>query len=947
MKAGLAATVGLAVLSLALPVLRADDLLRTLPRGVEGTEKLIGRQLRGAGVLAYWDFDDARPRERVGRAGSLNDGTRLVAGRRGSARLFLPREHGLIRTAFHLPALGENFSFSCWLRFPESLSDQQVFQYLAIRDGKLVLLLPGQQPLTVPAAVESGRFFHVAFTVDAAAARARAYIDGAPSGELALQPLKHFGEPLIFGMKRGSPPPSFAIDEVSLWGRPLTEKEIERLSRLRWSLGVHRAFFGLAAFRLGEAARGFHRAVLLTADLFNPFGHENRVYSAGLPMLTLAMSRNDIKYFTRYFNEQQQNGLNAPGSSKKRRVEIVEGERTRQAAMELLAGESPGPEGSAKRTFTLEILSDDGEPERKVLVRPIEGTSYLLEILAGKLARDCGLAVTAPELCAASVNGTFEGLYLCTESPRQPGSIWLGSPGDWQALLHRLPVFRDDVLGEFDRLVASFGGAITSDRKSPLTSREVLFDLRTQRRLLERELSDGTPRSEAALVARVADHLGEELFLGRNPHATLVVGDLDLAVNKINGATLAFASLTPALLGDDGRVTAPVASPTPAGLRVTIRSGQSALAKDLSFVILPGRRLPIMRVQSAGDPPIGSTVPTQVEIIEGDNRSSGLLDGRIRLRGNTSLYRERNKKKYYRIKLARPLDVPALGRTRHLFLISGWKDITLMRDRLCFDLFRSFSEPGKPRYSPHVRPVELVVNGDYKGIYNLMDRVDADLLGFDRKISGADRPVLYKALDSLAGFQEPHREAYLQKNPDWRDSAYWDPLEKLITFIGQSTSEAFRDGIERRVDVDNIIDFEILLTLTSNQEGRNTNLFLARDGGADARFFIVPWDYDMTFYNTTIPTNHLINRLHWELPGYSRRVYERWRALSKDRLSEQGLMSRIDDLEADLAEGIERNYRRWPLPGEFTLAGEVGNLRSFIRERLPRLEEHFKALAVP
>lgn len=947
MKAGLAAAVGLAAAGLALLVFGADGLLPGLPRLVEGAERLVGKQLRGAGVLAYWDFDGTRPRERVGRTGALNDGTRLVAGRSGSGRLFLPREHGLIRTALFLPALGESFSFSCWLRFREDIPDQQIFQYLAVRDRKLVLLLPGQQSLPFDVVAESGRFFHAAFTVDAAAGRVRAYVDGAPAGEAALQPLKHFAEPLGFGMKQGSPPPSFTIDEVSIWGRPLAEKEIRRLSRLRWSVGVDRAFLGQAALRLAEAARDSYRAVLLTADLFNPFLHENSVHAANLRSLTLAMSRNDIKFFTRYFNEQQENGRNMPGSSKKRRIEVVEGDRTRLAAMELLAGEPTGPEGSAKRTFSLEILTDDGDPERTFLVRPFEGTSYLLEILVGMLARDCGLKVTAPELCAVRINGTFEGLHLCTEEPRLAGSFWLGSPGDWQTLLRRLPVFRDDVLGEFDRLASSLGGALASDRKSPLTSREVRYDLRAQRRLLEQELSDRTRRSEEALVARVAERLGEETFLGRNPHATLVVGDLDLSVKTINEAALSFASLTPALLDDQGRVTAPMGVPTPAGLRVTVRSGRASLVKDLSFVLLPARRLPIVRVQSAGDPPIGRTVAGQAEIIEGDNRSSGLLAGQIRLRGNTSLYRERNKKKYYRIELARPADVPAVGRTRYLFLISGWKDITLMRDRLCYDLFRSFSEPGKPRYSPHVRPVELVVNGDYKGIYNLQDRVDADLLGLDKKIHDADRPVLYKAVDSLASFQEPHREAYLQKVPDWRDGGYWDPLEKLVSFIGQATPEAFREEIARRVDLDNIIDFEILLTLTSNQEGRDYNLFLARDGGADARFFITPWDYDVTFYDAAIPSNHLINRLHWDLPGYSRRVYERWRSLGKDRLSEQGLMSRIDALQAELSEGVERNYRRWPLPEAVTFEGEVGNLRSFIRARLPLLEAHFRALATP
>ena len=490
--------------------------------------------------------------------------------------------------------------------------------------------------------------------------------------------------------------------------------------------------------------------------------------------------------------------------------------------MELVAADPDGPEGSPKWTFTLEMLSEDGDLERKILLRPIEGLPYLLDMLAGTLARECGLPAAAPELCTVSVNGTFEGLHLCSDVGRDRGSLRLAAPVARQALLQRAPVFRDEVLREFDRLASALETALRSDRKSPLTSREILHEIRAQRRQLEAALPDRTPRSDEALVARVAGHVREDLFLGDNPHATLVVGDLDLSTRRINGADLAFESLTPNVLGSDGRVAPPGDAAAAAGLRVTVRSGQVDHGRGTSpSPCSPARRrIPILRVDSAGDPPVGATVASVAEFIEGDGRRSGLLEGRVRLRGNTALFRGRNQKKYYRITLDKPYDIPGIGRTRRLFLISGWRDVTLMRDRLAYDLFRSFSEPGKPRYSPHVQTVELVVNGDYKGIYNLMDRVDADLLEFGKVAAGADRPVLYKAKGSQANFSTPIRGAYVQKVPDWRDGEYWGPFDTLITFIGQSTPEVFREGIERVIDVDNVIDFEILLKLTSNFEGR-------------------------------------------------------------------------------------------------------------------------------
>jgi len=948
-KFGFAAAVGLLVLVLAGLLGGAGFFLESLAQAVDRVERNIGDRLRRAGVLAYWDFDDARPRDRVSRDGIVTGGTRLVAGRNGAARFFPPGQHGVIRTTLPLASLGRRFTFSCWLRFPDEIPNQQIFQYLAVRDGKLILQLPRQTPLAWPIAIK-GRFFHAAFTVDRDAERAVLYIDGVQTGDLRLESLTRVNESVCFGQDRLTPPPTFTLDEVSLWDRALAPPEIRRLSRLRWPLVVDNAFFVTIALRLAETARDSYRALLLAADLLDPSLHESRIYASGLPSYALALSGADIKEFNKYFNEQAENGLNAPGTSKKRTVEVLAGGSRRRATMELVAGDYGGPQASAKRAIRLGFLSDDDEPERTLLIRPIEGTPFLLDVLAGRLARTCGVPAAPPELCAVSINGTFEGLSLCSEVSREQGPYWLSVPGQTQALLRRLPVFRDEALGEFDRLAAGWKNVLRSDRKSPLSSREMLTGLSAQRRLLEKTLTDRTARSDAALVALVTDRLREDLFLGGNPHAGLVVGDLDLSVRRINGADLSFSSLTPATLGSDGQIFPPEAAAAPAGLRVTITAGAAVRTRDLSFVVLPGRRrIPVLRVESAGDPPIRDTVPSLTEFIEGDNRRSGLLEGNVRLRGNTSLFAPRNQKKYYRVELDRPYDVPGVGRIRRLLLISGWKDKTLMRDRLSYDLFRSFSEPGKPRYSPHARLVELVVNGDYKGLYNLVDRVDAGLLDLGEVSGGADRPVLYKATGSGASFEIPNRDSYIQQVPDWRDGEYWGPYEKLIAFVGQATPEMFKRDVERVIDVDNVIDFEILLALTANVEGPDYNLYLARGAGAAARFFIVPWDYDVSFSSATIPSNELIRRLHSDLPGYSRRVAERWRTLRKDRLSEPGLMDRIDGLEAEMLEGVERNYRRWPPTEGETWEGMVPQLRAYLRGRLPLLDAWFagKPAAAP
>ena len=101
----------------------------------------------------------------------------------------------------------------------------------------------------------------------------------------------------------------------------------------------------------------------------------------------------------------------------------------------------------------------------------------------------------------------------------------------------------------------------------------------------------------------------------------------------------------------------------------------------------------------------------------------------------------------------------------------------------------------------------------------------------------------------------------------------------------------------------------------------------------------MPWDYDMTFRNDNIASNHLTRRLRTDLPGYVRRFKARWTQLRKDRLSEPELMRRIDDMEAILSEDAARNFERWPMEPGRTHKAEVQALRDWLKSRLARLDQ--------
>lgn len=92
----------------------------------------------------------------------------------------------------------------------------------------------------------------------------------------------------------------------------------------------------------------------------------------------------------------------------------------------------------------------------------------------------------------------------------------------------------------------------------------------------------------------------------------------------------------------------------------------------------------------------------------------------VRGRGNASWGFE---KKPYRLKFdkkIRLLDAPA--KAKKWTLISNHSDKTLMRNILAFEISRRVGA----KYTPYCQPVDVIINGEYKGCYQLCDQIEVD-----------------------------------------------------------------------------------------------------------------------------------------------------------------------------------------------------------------------------
>lgn len=309
--------------------------------------------------------------------------------------------------------------------------------------------------------------------------------------------------------------------------------------------------------------------------------------------------------------------------------------------------------------------------------------------------------------------------------------------------------------------------------------------------------------------------------------------------------------------------------------------------------------------------------------------NTNLLAGKVRIHGASSQAYE---KKSFSLSLDVPTRWLGLKPGRQWVLNAAYVDCSLMRHKLSYDLFQSLSANGVRRHASSSRFVELRLNGKYHGTYLLMERVDGSLLGFTPKGRPSKVPaLLYKAIDHEANFSAAGHSGYEQREPDPESQEYWGPLNDLNQFVATASDSDFanaQSGIGSRLDIDNAIDFHLLVLLTSNMDGIDKNFILARDAVTEAnpapRFFFVPWDYDATFGRnwegspvepTLWLSNHLFDRL-LSHDVFRQRYSDRWRALRRNEFSVEAVHRWIDDNARTLATSARRNENRWtPIRG--------------------------------
>ena len=352
----------------------------------------------------------------------------------------------------------------------------------------------------------------------------------------------------------------------------------------------------------------------------------------------------------------------------------------------------------------------------------------------------------------------------------------------------------------------------------------------------------------------------------------------------------------------------------------------------------------------------------------------------VRGRGNASW---NFPKKPYRLKFDEKqqlLDAPA--KAKKWTLINNYGDKTLMRNILAFELSRRFGLA----YTPYCHPVDVVLNGEYRGCYQLCDQIEVN----KNRVNITEMEPEDVALPELSGGYLIEVDAYASteashfystlgtpvtiKSPDDEDivnaqtryiTDYFNRMEKEVFASNFADPET---GYRRYLDLDSFLKHFMVGEMSGNTD-TYWSVYMTKDRESD-KFFTGPvWDFDIAFDNDqrTYPIEahtdyifaskgsvaseamrQMVNRIVKEDEGARQRLLELWsEARNTKGIDETSLLEYVDKMVELLNESQKLNFLRWNILSERvhenpqasgSYEGEVAIVKNFIRKRLPQLD---------
>ena len=320
-----------------------------------------------------------------------------------------------------------------------------------------------------------------------------------------------------------------------------------------------------------------------------------------------------------------------------------------------------------------------------------------------------------------------------------------------------------------------------------------------------------------------------------------------------------------------------------------------------------------------------------------EDASSVSSDIRIRIRGNSSRHFE---KKGYIIKmitsggLNNPQSLIGMDAHHEWALHGPYLDKTLIRNYICYNLAGDIMG-----YAPNVRFCELILNGEYRGLYLLTETITAGKMGarlelsVNKKDNSFSGYLLRLDRGSNTELKNINNFTIYTYKTDSKVNIVYPGNANLTPFLASGICEDFSDfekalysydydsedfGYKNYIDVNSFIDYFLINEFTSNYDAGSKSTYMYK--GIDGKLHMCVWDFNNAFDNyqeneTSYRIFYLQDVLWYDMlfkdEEFVEKVISRYYELEKQYLNEEYINSYIDSVIEYLGPAIDRNFEKW------------------------------------
>ncbi|MEP7322687.1 MAG: CotH kinase family protein [Saprospiraceae bacterium] len=344
------------------------------------------------------------------------------------------------------------------------------------------------------------------------------------------------------------------------------------------------------------------------------------------------------------------------------------------------------------------------------------------------------------------------------------------------------------------------------------------------------------------------------------------------------------------------------------------------------------------------------------------------------------------------------LNVSLLGlpKENDWILLAPYSDKSLIRDIL---IHRIASE--MMPYSPRTRLCELLVNGQYAGVYVLMEKIKQDknrvnipelttstnsgdaltggyILKIDKSTGSTPQGGFNSKYSNISG-PVPNYTNYKYEEPE-ANVITTDQKNYISTLVNNFEASFFSadftnpvNGFRKYADEKSMIDFLLLNEIANNVDGYRLSTYIYKDvDSKSAKLKFGPvWDYNLGFgnadycqggeytglafeFNNRCPNDYWLVPFYWTKvmtdPTFFSAAKTRWAQLRKNTLLENNLIKIIDSLTQSVQEAQIRNFTKWNILNNYvwpnryvggSYEAEINYLKTWLRNRIKFLDGYF------